>query len=92
MDNSIVSFEEVSRVEIRCACGTGVAFSLIPDTEDPVPKDTNPANCPTCGTSLGTAALAVKALRQFYFSAQAFTNEKVNRKVELRITEETTSR
>jgi len=30
--DSIVSFEEVSRVESG-ACGTGVAFSLIPDAE-----------------------------------------------------------
>jgi len=85
--DSIVSFEEVSRVEIRCACGTGVAFSLIPDAEDPEPKDTKPANCPTCRTSLGTAALAVKALRQFYFHAQAFTVERADRKVELRLTD-----
>jgi hypothetical protein len=84
MDNSIFSFEEVRRVEIRCACGVGVVFSLLPDSEDPEPKDTQPTYCPACRASLGTAAVAVKALRQFYFHAQAFTAERPNRRVELR--------
>jgi hypothetical protein len=44
-------------------------------------------DCPECGASLATGILAAEDFRQFYFHAKAFTAEKANRKVELRITD-----
>ena len=82
MDQSIVSFEKVTHVEIRCACGVGMVLPAFSDSQD-----LKTANCPACGDDLGTAVLAVKALRKFYTHAKAFTDPTADRKVELRITE-----
>jgi hypothetical protein len=80
MGNSI-SFEEVSHVEVRCACGVGVVFPMTPDV-----RETKPVNCPACSMDLKDAVMAVKEFRQFYFHAKDF-RESANGKVELRITD-----
>ena len=83
MDDSILSFERVTHVEVRCACGLALVFPLSPQTEQPRPI--RPNRCPNCDSDLGTAAVGVQALRQFCFHARAFTAAMQNSGVEIRI-------
>lgn len=79
---TVIPFEELSEIEIKCACGTGVFASVLPDSPVPAP------NCPACGATLGTAVVALGRLREFYQSATAFVRNVKGCSIALRIAEE----
>ena len=66
---TLISFDELTQVEITCVCGTGLVIGAL-STAPHLRND-----CPGCGRSLSNAQQAVHAFRQLYSNAKSFTGE-----------------
>jgi len=87
MERQVVSFENVTHIEVVCACGTAVAVPVIPEIAEPA-KEQTVAYCPVCRNDLPTGFLAAVEFRNFRKRADAFIKHKPECRLELRIAEQ----
>lgn len=62
----LISFEELTEVEITCVCGTGIVIPALANAPQ------LQSLCPGCRRSYGRAQAAVLAFRQLYSGAKEF--------------------
>jgi hypothetical protein len=80
---SVLPFESLIGIDIQCACGTSVGASATSAPELKIKP-----NCPACGKSIGTAVLAIDALKDFYKHAKAFLGENPANRIAFRVVDD----
>lgn len=65
---TLISFDELDKVEITCQCGTGIVISALNNA----PKLRS--ECPGCGRSLLAASEAVAGFRELYSKGNEFVS------------------